>query len=212
MAPVDKVIEQAALFGKAFESVDHPSLRGMNDGKTIGTYIERSFKESLAEAGIIEAIEGNIAKGIDLPSFDLDIKVTSQRKPQSSSPFGSFKQKIEGLGYSLLLFVYDKEDERDRNVSFTAIRYIPAELTGDFQTTLGLRRLVLEDDGNADDVYAFLVERNIPAEETSLYEYAEWLVQNPPRQGYLTIANALQWRLQYGRVVAGGIEGLHEIL
>lgn len=27
------------------------------------------------------------------------------------------------------------------------------------------------------------------------------ILKNPPKIGYLTISNALQWRLQYGRVV-----------
>jgi hypothetical protein len=61
-------------------------------------------------------------------------------------------------------------------------------------------------------VFAFLVERNIPADESSLYEYAELLLGNPPDQGYLTVSNALQWRLQYGRIVAGGIDGIVEII
>lgn len=30
---------------------------------------------------------------------------------------------------------------------------------------------------------------------------AEDILRNPPTIGYLTISNALQWRLQYGRVV-----------
>jgi hypothetical protein len=43
------------------------------------------------------------------------------------------------------------------------------------------------------------------------FEYAQ-LVENPPAQGYLTISNALQWRLQYGRIVTGGIPGVLEIV
>jgi hypothetical protein len=207
-----RVIQQAAIFAAKFSEVDHPTLRGATDGKAVGTYIERRFKEDLAKVGIIEAIEGNAAKGIDLPSFEIDIKVTSHRQPQSSSPFGSFKQKVEGLGYNLLLFVYDKVDEREKNVTFIAVRYIPSRLTADFQTTRGLRQLILEQAGNADDVFAFMAEKNIPTDEASLFAYAEWLVDNPPEQGYLTISNALQWRLQYGRIVAGGIDGIEEIV
>ena len=30
---------------------------------------------------------------------------------------------------------------------------------------------------------------------------AEQILNNTPKQGYLTISNALQWRLQYTRVV-----------
>ena len=74
-----------------------------------------------------------------------------------------------------------------------------------------MRRLILEDDANEDDVFAFLVEKNIPADEDSLHDYAAELLANPPEQGYLTVSNALQWRLQYGRIVAGGIEGVIEV-
>ena len=37
--------------------------------------------------------------------------------------------------------------------------------------------------------------------------------QKRPEQGYLTISNALQWRLQYGRVIekAGAVKGVHSI-
>ena len=211
--PPDTIIEHAKVFATAFSSQKHPLLLGVTDGKAVGTYIEAAFKQSLRDIGIIEAVEGNAAKGIDLPSFGIDIKVTSVRQPQSSSPFGSFKQKVEGLGYDLLVFVYAKLDEAGQcKVEFVAVRYIPARLTADYQTTRTLRRLILEEDGNADDVFAFLIERNIPADETTLFEYAKWLIENPPEQGYLTISNALQWRLQYGRVVAGGIEGVTEIV
>jgi hypothetical protein len=212
MSGEEKVHAQAAIFAAEFSAVDHPELRGVSDGKAVGTYIERRFKSDLAKVGIIEAVEGNAAKGIDLPSFEIDIKVTSVRQPQSSSPFGSFKQKVEGLGYNLLLFVYDKDDERAKNIAFVAVRSIPSRLTADFQTTRGLRRLIREEDGNADDVFAFLVEKNIPTDEISLYEYAEHLVEDPPEQGFLTISNALQWRLQYSRIVTGGIDGVEDIV
>ena len=207
------ILLQAKAFATEFSRQKHPLLLGITDGKAVGTYIEASFKQSLREVGVIEATEGNAAKGIDLPTFGIDIKVTSVRQPQSSSPFGSFKQKVEGLGYDLMLFVYSKLDEAGEcAVEFVAVRHIPSRLTADYQTTRGLRRLILEEDGNADDVFAFLVDKNIPADEASLFEYAEWLVTTPPEQGYVTISNALQWRLQYGRVVAGGIDGIIEIV
>jgi hypothetical protein len=209
----DRIITQAKVFAAEFSARPHPLLLGVTDGKAVGTYIESAFKLSLREIGIIEATEGNAAKGIDLPSFNTDIKVTSVRQPQSSSPFGSYKQKIEGLGYDLMLFVYAKLDEASEcTVDFVAVRHIPARLTADFQTTRGLRKLILEDEGNADDVFAFLVGKNIPADEASLMEYARWLVEHPPAQGFITISNALQWRLQYSRIVAGGIEGVVDVV
>jgi hypothetical protein len=209
----EMLLTQARSFAEDFSKIKHESLLGVTDGKAVGTYIETAFKLRLLEDGVIQEDEGNAARGIDLPSLNTDIKVTSIRQPQSSSPFASFRQKIEGLGYDLILFVYDKLDEAGEcSVEFRAVRRIPARLTGDFTTTQGLRRLILDEHGNADDVFAFLAEKNIPADESSLYEYAQWLLENPPEQGHLTISNALQWRLQYGRVVAGGIVGIDEII
>jgi hypothetical protein len=207
-----KIIAQAGVFAKEFAAVEHPGLLGAINGKKVGTYIEVAFKKSLRDIGIIGATEGNAGEGIDLPSFGIDIKATSVKKPQSSSPFGSFRQKIEGLGYDLIVFVYVKADEAQScTVEFAAVRYVPSHLTADFQTTRGLRKLILEDEANADDVFDFLIERKVPVDESSLYEYAQSLLENPPAQGYLTVTNAPQWRLMYGRIVTGGIPGVLEI-
>jgi hypothetical protein len=48
----------------------------------------------------------------------------------------------------------------------------------------------------------------IPADEASLSEYAEWVFEHPPVIGYLTISNALQWRLQYKRVITTPLAGV----
>jgi hypothetical protein len=144
------------------------------------------------------------------------MKVTSRRQPQSSSPFRSARQKVYGLGYSLLIFVYDKDDNRD---SMTAILklddvvFVDSNQTGDFQTTRGLLE-ILARDGNQDDLIGFMFERNLPLEEIEMENLAQEILQSPPRQGFLTISNALQWRLQYGRVltVAGREDGVISVL
>ena len=51
---------------------------------------------------------------MDFPDLNVDIKSTSIIKPQSSSPFRSARQKILGLGHSLLVFVYKKVDNDAR--------------------------------------------------------------------------------------------------
>lgn len=61
-------------------------------------------------AGIYEYEQGNSASGIDLPGLGVDIKVTSIKQPQSSCPFKSASQKIFGLDYHLLVFVYESND------------------------------------------------------------------------------------------------------
>ena len=43
---------------------------------------------------------------------------------------------------------------------------------------------------------------------------AEDILKNPPKIGYLTISNALQWRLQYRRIVnlTETVEGITQIV
>lgn len=84
-----------------------PSLFGVTDGKAVGTYLEHKFRAYL-RGKKYEFEEGNSATGIDFPGLSVDMKVTSIRQPQSSCPFKSARQKIYGLGYSLIVFVYDK--------------------------------------------------------------------------------------------------------
>ena len=82
---------------------------------------------------------GSSAKGIDLPSVDIDIKVTSIKQPQSSCPFKDAKQKIFGLGYNLLVFVYDKIDDpqtKTAHLNFVSCSLISKERTADYTTTL----------------------------------------------------------------------------
>lgn len=141
---------------------------------------------------------------MDLPSVNTDIKVTSIKQPQSSCPFKDSKQKIFGLGYNLIVFVYKKYDDDKTHkgmLDFVACSFIDKSRTADYQTTSGLHKII-DNNGNSDDIFAFLIERHIPTDETTLYQIAEEILKNPPSIGYLTISNALQWRLQYGRIVA----------
>ena len=71
-------------------------LYGVTDGKAVGTYIEHKFKKYLLDNYTYE--NGSSAKGVDLPgpTIRTDIKVTSIRQPQSSSPFKDAKQKMSG--------------------------------------------------------------------------------------------------------------------
>ena len=78
--------------------------------------------------------------------------------------------------------------------------FVEKHRTADFQTTKGLLE-ILARDGNLDDITAFITERNLPVDETGAHQLDEKIIQTPPLQGYLTISNALQWRLQYSRVI-----------
>ena len=60
---------------------------------------------------------------------------------------------------------------------------------------------------------AFLQDRNLPVDEIEANNIAEQVLREKPQQGYLTISNALQWRLQYARVIqhAGAVDGIKRI-
>jgi len=192
----------AKLFCLSMSQIAHPELYGITDGKAVGTFIEQGFRKQLLENFILDV--GNSARGIDLPSIQTDIKATSVRQPQSSCPFQSSRQKVYGLGYNLLLFVYDKADDpttKTAQIKFVSCSFIDKSRTADYQTTRGLHD-ILSREGNKDDIVAFLEDRNLPGDEIMLNSLADEILSNPPLQGYLTISNALQWRLQYGRVVA----------
>jgi len=71
----------------------------------------------------------------------------------------------------------------------------------------GLQGIIVENyHGGVNDIIDTL--------EITLSKLAEQILQTPPEQGYLTISNALQWRLQYQRIVAlvDDIPGISKIV
>jgi hypothetical protein len=205
--------KEAALFAARESETPEEALFGVTDGKAVGTYLEHKFQAKLLEQYTYP--RGNSAKGIDFPGLDVDIKVTSIRQPQSSCPFKNAQQKIFGLGYSLLVFVYDKQDDpRTKSARLKILHtiFIAKERTADFQTTSGLRKL-LANHANHDDIFAFMAERNLPVDEVGANKLADAILKQPPELGYLTISNALQWRLQYGRAIeeAGKVDGISRL-
>ncbi|WP_198133510.1 type II restriction-modification system restriction endonuclease [Chloroflexus aggregans] len=204
---------EAHTFAEIESGHREPTLYGVTDGKAVGTYFEHKFRSYLRERYDFE--EGSSASGIDSPELAVDMKVTSIRQPQSSCPFKSARQKIYGLGYSLLVFVYEKTDDPQtstENLNILHTIFVSKERTADFQTTAGLRR-ILENEGNKDDIMAFIEERRLPVDEIEASALADEILANPPEVGYLTISNALQWRLQYSRVIeeAGSVGGLERL-
>lgn len=145
----------------------------------------------------------------------MDIKVTSIKQPQLSCPFKHARQKIYGLGYSLLVFVYDKSDApetRTAKLNILHTVFIQKHRTADYQMTRGLLD-ILTRHPNEDDLITFMGDKMLPVDEIEMQRIAEELMSKPPEQGYLTISNALQWRLQYGRVIqqAGILDGILRI-
>lgn len=201
---IPKLIEEAQKFCVFQSQFQHKELYGVTDGKAVGTLIEQKFQKHLND--IYEVEIGSSASGVDLPSEDIltDIKVTSIKQPQSSCPFKDAKQKIFGLGYNILVFVYDKTDDarsKTAILNFVSCSFVSKERTADYTTTFRLREMV-KDKANEEDIIAYLQDKNIPADDMTLAKLAKQILKSPPQQGYLTISNALQWRLQYARVVS----------
>lgn len=197
--------EELIICAKAFceeESLkNHVQLIGVTDGKAVGTYVEHQLKDYLLSKYTVEI--GNSASGIDLPGAEIqtDIKVTSIVQPQSSCPFKNARQKVYGLGYNLLLLVYEKHDTSDTcRLRFTNCAFINKERTADYSVTFRLREM-LHDGANKEDIISYLQDKNIPGDEIVYNDLADEILRHPPEQGYLTISNALQWRLQYARVI-----------
>lgn len=213
---IEKLIQEAQCFCVEQSKIQHKELYGVTDGKAVGTLIEHKFQMHLQEK--YELTVGSSAKGIDLPSDDIltDIKVTSIKQPQSSCPFKDAKQKIFGLGYNLLVFVYDKTDDFKNQtaiLNFVSCSFVSKERTADYTTTYRLREMV-SDKANEADIIGYLQDKNIPADDITLSKLAKQILKTPPEQGYLTISNALQWRLQYQRIVSltEDIPGVEKII
>ena len=210
---ISDICDEARTFAEIESTHKEPAIYGVTDGKAVGTYFEHKFREYLAERYKFDA--GNSAKGIDFPELCVDMKFTSIKQPQSSCPFKSARQKIYGLGYALLVFVYNKLDDSNTNTGTLDIRhviFIESTRTADFQTSSGIIQ-ILDNDGNMDDLIAFMEERRLPIDNIESLRLAEELIKNPPNVGYLTISNALQWRLQYSRIIkeAGNVTGIERI-
>ena len=138
-----ELIKSARRFCKIESHENHIELIGITDGKAVGTYVEHKFQKFLQSQYTVEV--GSSAKGIDLPGAEIqtDIKVTSITQPQSSCPFKNARQKIFGLGYNLLVFVYDKRDTNDTcTLYFTHCTFISKERTADYTITRRLREMV----------------------------------------------------------------------
>jgi len=127
-------------------------------------------------------------------------------------------KKCTGLGYDILVFIYEKVDDGASLTARLSVRhavFVARKQTGDYQTTYGLNE-ILRRNGNREDVISFLEERNLPLDEIGREALADQIMREPPELGYLTISNALQWRLQYRRVIdhasSSGTTGIEDLL
>jgi len=212
---IDLLKKEAKSFSIIESSHDETSIFGSTDGKAVGTYLEHKFQKYLEKKYIF--VKGNSASGIDFPSeiINVDIKVTSITQPQSSCPFKSARQKIYGLGYNLLIFVYEKVDNNKTKKSRLNILhtvFVDKDCTADYQLTTTINS-ILCNNGNKDDLISLFSDKNLPVDEIEASNIADEILKHRPNIGYLTISNALQWRLQYGRIIekAGIISGIDRL-
>lgn len=204
---VESMLEEAVEFCIEQSQVEHPQILGVTDGKAVGTYIEHLFQKRLETKYVVEI--GNSGRGIDIPdpAINTDIKTTSSRQPQSSTPYRDSAQKIFGLGHNILIFVYQKEDDGLNSwLRFKNCSFIPSHKTGDFTITKEIN-LIKKNGGGFNEIRTLLVQKNIPGGDIVLDELTEQILRTDVEQGYVTISNALQWRLNYTRPVnLGGQE------
>jgi thioredoxin-like negative regulator of GroEL len=198
----DKLLTEAETFSARLSAQTIPSLYGVTDGKAVGTFVEHGFKAHLAAN--YDFVAGSSASGIDLPELGVDIKVTSVTQPQSSCPFKSARQKIFGLGYALLVFVYSKADDAARQAATLNILhtvFVEKERTADYTLTKNLNQ-VLSVGGNADDLVASMRDRLLPVDETEAYAIAgELLEQGHIEEGLLGLESVVQRPLYYSRAI-----------
>ena len=157
---IKNLIILAKEFCEQESKTPNNELFGVTDGKAVGTHIEHKFKDFLLSKYDLQV--GSSASGIDLPSAEIntDIKVTTIKQPQSSCPFKNAQQKIFGLGYNLLVFIYDKQDDaktKNALLNFVSCSFVEKERTADYQTTTSLLQMI-ENKANADDIFAYLNE------------------------------------------------------
>jgi hypothetical protein len=207
---IKRLCEEAIAFAEIESTYPEPTLYGVTDGKAVGTYLEHKLRAHLETK--YEFAPSNSAIGIDFPDLDVDMKVTAISQPQSSCPFKSPRQKIFGLGYSVLVFVYEKADDPETKTAVLNIRhtvFVERSRTADYTMTALIRKH-LEAGCNAEDLIGLMHDKALPIDDIEAKKIAEELLLKPCEQGYLTISNALQWRLQYGRVIAeaGKIDGV----
>jgi hypothetical protein len=206
--------KEATAFAQIETKHEEASIYGSTDGKAVGTYLEHKFQSYLEEK--YSFTRGSSANGIDFPSLEVDIKVTSITQPQSSCPFKSARQKIYGLGYSLLVFVYKKEDNhktKKARLNILHTIFVDEKRTADFQLTTAINS-ILNNRGNKDDLLSLFADKNLPVDDIAANDLADEILKNKPIIGYLTISNALQWRLQYTRIIefASKVKGIYKLV
>lgn len=201
---VRRTLTRELLLGEAlrFTSLNLSMEKVAKDGKSIGTFVERSFKDFLAERYVFRS--GNPALGLDFPELEVDVKTTSAKLRSSSAPFRSYREAVFGLGYDLLVFMYepvidfipDGQSTAGRTVRVTRTLYVDRKETRDQKLMRQLAQC------ETHEMRVECMRSRYPAvSEAELQEIMRDLT--PETMGVLTsnpavsMCAALQWRLNY---------------
>lgn len=187
---------EAQKFSQMESSHKEKSLFGVTDGKAVGTYLEHKFKNYLRNKYEFE--EGSSASGIDFPELQVDVISTDLLALYPSSPLKSAHQKIYGLGHSLIWFLYEKTDDHESKrakVNIISGFFLDRKNTADFKTTSGIIS-VLKNEGNKDDVMAFMLDTYLANDEIEASNFADEILSNPPKLGYSFTTSFWRERVQ----------------
>lgn len=198
------LLSETRLFAKQISGEPIQEIYGKTDGKNVGTYVEKKFKEYLKHKYNVEI--GNSARGIDLPEINVDIKVTSKKKPQSSSPFKNAREQIFGLGHCLLIFVYIRVDDSKTGRSKLEIEkvfFVEKEKTSDKELTRKINDILTMKDGDTIKSLVVCINKKNKhlSEELILSIAEEFSTKEGIPEGVIGISNAPQWRLSFSNVV-----------
>lgn len=150
--------------------------------------------------------------------YDYYVEVASNLYDNIITSYTQYVEKNADKSFSVkgipmyMNYLLKNDDENTSRLNFLSVTFVKAERTADYTTT---KRLIamLDDGANKEDIISYLNDRAIPGDEITLNNLAEMIMSKRPLQGFLTISNALQWRLQYSRVISlnNKVEGVVNI-
>lgn len=176
---IGRMAASAKAFCAQYGGVPQETPYGVTDGKAAGTFVERLLEDYLSQRH--DMASGNSARGLGLPSASTGIEAAPPARPRSGCPCRDGKQKIYGLGCSLAVSVHGKNDghtDKAGALDYCACSFVDSQRAADYQTAAGIRNITA-DNGNEDDIFALLVERNIPVRRSLADEYGERIVAHP---------------------------------
>lgn len=194
-------LDSVAEFCAEMESRTVPDGKS-GTSKQIGTYFEKELRDWFEDKhGLVS--EGSVAEDIDLPAFNIDVKTTSYRQPQSSSTFDDPGERIVGVDYNILLFVYDKQSVDGGNkFEIKTCAYIPKERASDYRKSEDAVKLVADyRDGKLSESELREQLEDLTGVGAISDEKFNEIKENPPEKGAITITPALQWRFNYNKMV-----------